>query len=361
MRQQNSNFYDKSYCIRNVIIPSRFFFAPINTGYSQGGQPTEKLIEFHNKRSGKAIGISYVGNVAINKEYVTNIKTLFFDKETLMWNNLVSAISNNGSLPGLQLGCRSSQLLPLRQWENNNPQKCVTYLTNEIYSYSKEFIYDIIEKFIQNAIIAWGLGFKVIQIHAAHGYLLSLLLSQTINNRDDEFGQNKILPIQLIVNGIREIIPDVILDVRISLLEGINDESSELDYKYKLIKNIVDLDLDIISISNGIYDINKKLIYPPKEWGNGAFISKVYPFASAYKSKLWNVCGNIWDIGMLDPTLPENLTFSIGRSLIADPEFVEKYISGAEKEIMKCIRCESCHYYSAGKKDLTCTIGDVAG
>lgn len=354
--KDNSRFLSRKYIVRNNTISSRFFFAPINTGYAINGEPTQQLIKFHDIRSGKNIGISYVGNVAIGDDFVTNNRTLYFNNEDERWIELAKSISRNGSIPGIQLGCRYSKIQPIKDWNSYDMEKYVREAKVELGEIPREQINVIEEMYVYSALKAFRFGFRAIQIHAAHGYLLSLLLSNNFNKREDEYGNDKTLVLENIVRRIREKLPEVILDIRISLLEGLNTMELEIKDKEEIIERLCKLDIDIISISNGIYNINKEFIYPPKEWGHGVYINTILPFAEKYFNKLWNIAGNIWDLNRITPHIPDNITFSIGRAIIADPEFVLKTMEGNNNLIKQCIRCNSCHYYSLGKSHIECSI-----
>lgn len=89
---KNIDEYTCSFKVRDIIVPSKIFLAPINTGFGKFGNPTPDLIRFHSARSGKGIGISYVGNVAIDSDSVTNDNTLFFAKSFGEWRKLVEEI-----------------------------------------------------------------------------------------------------------------------------------------------------------------------------------------------------------------------------------------------------------------------------
>jgi len=73
------------------------------------------------------------------------------------------------------------------------------------------------------------------------------------------------------------------------------------------------------------------------------------------------VAGNVWDITSLTPKLPTNLTLSIGRSLIADPAFVEKSLLANNAPIIKCVRAGHCHYYSRNKPHIECCVNAHVG
>jgi 2,4-dienoyl-CoA reductase-like NADH-dependent reductase (Old Yellow Enzyme family) len=358
-----NNINDGMSCfkIRDINVPSRFFLAPINTGFARNGEPTPDLIRFHSARSGRGIGISYVGNVAIDSESVTNSNTLFFGKNVDTWVRLVEAINSNGSLPGIQIACRRSMLQPPRRWEAQDPDAYISRMRDEISSHPETLLLEVVSKFVLAAETAYKVGFTVIQIHAGHGYFLSSLLNPVLNNRIDLYGLDKAWILKSIVYGIRSALPNVILDVRFSLLDGLDSKESEIAQKQPIIGSIASLDIDILSISNGIYDINKNLIYPPAEWGHGTYIDLALQFAVQHPDKIWNTAGNIWDLRLLPANLPKNLTFSIGRSLIADPEFVVKSIEGRQEGIQVCTRTNRCHYYSRGMQNIACPFDSHLG
>ena len=349
---QISKYLSEPIFVRNMFISSRLFFAPINTGFANKGEPDERFINFHRSRSGKDIGISYIGNVAIGERYVTNDNTSFFTGKSNIWKLICETINSNGSTPGIQLGCRYSNLMPQRDRVNSKKQEYIINAKEEFESFSVNIIEDIINNYIECAIYASKSGFSVIQIHAAHGYFLSLSLSKYFNQRKDEFGKNKLLILEKIIKGIRAKLPDTILDVRVSLYEGVEEKNNEYDYKIKLISDLAKLDVDIISISNGIYNLDKNYIYPQHDSGHGIYIEDVLNLAKRFKNKIWNVAGNIWNLDYISNINQFNLTFSIGRALICDPKFIEKYFNNQKSEIKQCIGCNKCHYYSKGEASL---------
>lgn len=349
-----------SYEIKGHIIPTRFFFAPINTGLSDNGVLRDEFFEFYLERSHSSIGINYIGNVAIDPKYVTNQNTAFFTEETSQWEYLTSSIRKQGSVPGIQIACRNSTLTPIRKMLNNNIETYLYTVRNDLLNITIEEIDDIINKFIETSIKASNLGFDVIQIHAAHGYFLSQLISKTLNTRIDEYNSSDLLFLRKIINGIRDKKPNLIIDLRISFLEGINNDLQDKKDKDDLLIKLVDLDIDIISFSNGIYDINKHLIYPLKQWGHACFIKNIIEYCYKYPNILWNYAGNIWDIDDLDlKTLPNNLSFSLGRSLIADPLFVEKGLTKKTHLINRCEYKNKCHYYSLNLSHIGCPIYEM--
>ncbi|MFB5089324.1 hypothetical protein PGC35_19370 [Psychrobacillus sp. PGGUH221] len=243
---------------------------------------------------------------------------------------------------------------------NNDILTYKHYVQNDILNLNEADILKIISKFIDSSIRAYHLGFKVIQIHAAHGYFLSQLLSNELNKRKDKFAPLNNFVLSSIIEGIREKTEDIIIDLRISLLEGLTDPEAELNFKADLIEKLTKLDIDMISFSNGIYDVNKQLIYPLEQWGHAFFLKNIIKYAEKYPNILWNTSGNIWNIDELKlETLPNNLTFSIGRSLIADPFFVKKSFENQASTINRCEFKNKCHYYSLNLEHVGCPIYEL--
>ena len=69
---------------------------------------------------------------------------------------------------------------------------------------SEEDIYHTIDQFVQSAKLAKRVGFTGIQLHAAHGYLLSQFLSPKTNIRKDEWGGSIKNRSRILIEIIRE-------------------------------------------------------------------------------------------------------------------------------------------------------------
>lgn len=350
---------DSALIVNNSLIPSRIFFAPINTGFSYNNHLDEKLFHFHSLRSGNKIGISYVGNVAISDDSRTNINTLTINKENKgEWSLLAETIAKKGSVPGIQLGCRLSSIPAQREWINTNPDDYIKKAGQEILSYDSNVFEKVANCYVESAKVARSCGFKAIQIHAAHGYFLSLLMSPSFNFRGDIYSAEKLRLIKEIINRIHLAVPDTIIDIRISVLEGVKPMLQEFHEKKVIIKHIVNLPVNIISLSNGIYNINKYYIYPTAQIKRDKFLALGRYFALRYPGSIWNVAGNILDPGIDERYDFPNMTYSVGRALISDPLMVKKYYNGKIDEIKRCTNCGNCHYYSKSQLFMkeSCTL-----
>ncbi len=346
---------NSSLNIKGIEVKSKFFFAPINTGLASNGNPTEELLRFHSLRSNEYTGISYVGNVAIDIETVTNGNTLFINSSMKNYSELASVIKKGGSIPGVQIACFKSKFGAQRNWKNSNAADYIEFVRNEVRSLTQTQIRQVIESFQNGIKKLVESGFGAIQIHGAHGYFLNNFLSETFNCRTDEFGKDRTLIIKEILDGIDPVVKSTIIDLRISLFEeSFQDKLTSKQLSFlETICNISGV--DIISVSNGIYNLDKKLIYPVKSKGVSFMMEILAEAFKIFTKKIWNVSGNVGNIPELIKQ-DNSITFSIGRSIIADHDFLRKHFECKAQEIVECCYKNECHYFTLKKDSIECGV-----
>lgn len=332
--------------INSINVCSRIFFAPINPGFAIGGSFSKLYIDFFVKRSGPLIGICYIGNVALDINTASNTRTAVLDKnKDLKWKKLNDTISNKGSLSGIQIAWKPEEMLLQRDYICNEKEKQIEYF-NKFYNDFNDYD-EVTDKYVNSIKKAIDVGFSVIQIHAAHGYALSLLLSRSISSCDNPADTKGIRLLQQIMDRVKNYSKQTIYDIRISLYEGICDNDLELEYKSKLFCILKQQGFNIISLSNGFYNIDKNMIYPRKSDGT-VILEEAIDFATKNIDVVWNVAGNMEYILKEKKQYPNNLTISLGRQLICDPHTLDKIKKNRFEKIEYCKECNNCHYYSLG-------------
>lgn len=181
---------------------------------------------------------------------------------------ITNFIHAQGSVAGVQLahaGYKASSATP---WQGGRyvskeaggwiPVSPSATLLGDKKTYSQELTTEGIEQVIldfekaaQRAIEA---GFKVIEIHAAHGYLLNEFLSPVANHRADAFGgnfENRVKLLLQVVEVIRGVIPsETPLLVRISATDW-RDDGWNADDSVRLAGVLKDAGVDLIDCSTG--------------------------------------------------------------------------------------------------------------
>ena len=183
------------------------------------------------------------------------------------------------------------------------------------------------------------------EIHGAHGYLLSQFTSKEVNKRTDIYGgslQNRLrLPLEIIKEVRKAVGEDFIICYRF----GVNDPLMEED-KY-FAKELERLGVDILNVSSGI---GANDIVVPE---NFPFSKITYMGTEIYKEVDIPVA---CVFGIKEPKQAEYLLqnnmidmVAVGKGLLADPEWTNKAIKG--EKVNLCYNCSPwCKYGVDGKK-----------
>lgn len=177
-------------------------------------------------------------------------------------------------------------------------------------------VHEVIEAFVAAAGRAVAAGFDVVEIHAAHGYLLHEFLSPLSNMRDDEFGgslENRAKPLRAIVHGIRAAHPALPVLVRISGDEWTPDGFT-IEEATQLVSWLAEDGVDFVDASSGGNDPSVRIPIGPgyQVWiadrlrGHGVPIGAVGLITSATQAE------SILASGQAD-------VISLGRPLLANP------------------------------------------
>ncbi len=113
---------------------------------------------------------------------------------------------------------------------------------------------EVVRAFEAAARRALAAGFKVIEIHSAHGYLLHEFLSPLANRRQDEYGgslENRMRLLLRVAESVRRLMPaELPLFVRISATDWA-DGGWDIEQSVVLAKRLADLGVDLIDCSSG--------------------------------------------------------------------------------------------------------------
>ncbi|KAJ5689651.1 hypothetical protein N7462_004043 [Penicillium macrosclerotiorum] len=117
---------------------------------------------------------------------------------------------------------------------------------------------DVVRAFAKSAELSVQAGVDVIEIHGAHGYLISQFLSPVTNRRADKYGgsfENRTRIVREIAAAVRSVVPTGMpLFLRISATEWLEDkfpESWDMPSSIKLAKQLPDLGIDFLDVSSG--------------------------------------------------------------------------------------------------------------
>jgi 2,4-dienoyl-CoA reductase-like NADH-dependent reductase (Old Yellow Enzyme family) len=194
---------------------------------------------------------------------------IWSDDHIKMLSRIVSFVHEQGSIAGMQLAHAGRKASTRRPWEGHGAipehdggwKKVVapsalafanTYPMPQ--ALTTNGIQEVVSAFATAARRACQAGFRVIEIHAAHGYLIHEFLSPLSNKREDDYGgsfENRTRLCREIVAAVRSEWPkELPLFVRISATDWI-DGGWNIDESVKLATELKPMGVDLIDCSSG--------------------------------------------------------------------------------------------------------------
>jgi 2,4-dienoyl-CoA reductase-like NADH-dependent reductase (Old Yellow Enzyme family) len=269
--------------IKNVEFKNRLVVSPMCEYSSEDGFANNWHLVHLGSRAvgGAALIITEATAVSPEGRISYGDLGIYKDEHVEKLKEITGFIHEHGSVAGIQLahaGRKASHEVP---WKGNaqipsgqpNGWKAVApsaipFAPNEEVpiELDKAGIEKIKGDFKLAAARALAAGFKVIEIHAAHGYLLNEFLSPISNHRTDEYGgsfENRTRLLLDIVDAVRSVLTETLpLFVRISAFEWVEGGWS-IDDSVQLAKLLKTKDVDVIDCSSGGNSSNQKIDVKP--------------------------------------------------------------------------------------------------
>jgi len=172
----------KPFTYKNLQLKNRIVMAPMTRAFSDNGVPTQQIADYYARRAASEVGLILSEGTVINRPASKNIQNIpdFYGTEALNgWKNVIDAVHENGGKMGPQI------------WHVGDTRSSPEYPTVEMEkaaTMTLEDIQDTIAQFAASAKSAKDLGFDVLEIHGAHGYLIDQFFWEVTNTRTDEYG-----------------------------------------------------------------------------------------------------------------------------------------------------------------------------
>jgi len=229
---------------------------------------------------------------------------------------------------------------------------------------SKERIARTIEAFVAAAKRARAAGFDCVELHVAHGYLFSQFLCPEENRRQDEYGGSLGNRARISLDTLRHVkaeLPGYPVVFRLSV-DDFFPTGLKFEEGFMVAKWAAAAGADAIHVSAGHYRSlpTAHRMIPPMEYPEGVFLD----YAARIKGE---VAVPIIAVGRLgNPAIAMAAVdtgkadfVALGRSLIADPEWVNK--AQRNVPVIRCLACNKCIDEMRGGDSLTCLVNPTAG
>ena len=354
--------------VRGIHFRNRLVQAPMCAMYAApDGSATRQNVEYYRARAagGAALVIVEItftdegGSRAFHAQLGAQN-----DRMIPGLSDIAEAIRAEGAIAGLQLGhCGAQRVVsepPLVApsaiaWA---PGKRVPE------ALTREEIARIVQDHADATRRAVQAGFQLLEVHAAHGYLVNTFLSPATNQRTDEYGgsfENRLRFARELFAAMRaELGPRRLLCARLNgddLLPG----GLEIDDYCKVASALAEAGLDLIHVSAGTYRVMEQRI-PPMYLTGETFAR--YAQAIRQASKLPVIASGT----IHDPTEANRLIadgeadfVSMARPMFADPALANKLLRDRPREVVPCIRCNTCLAREQGGARGYCAVNPKTG
>lgn len=256
--------------IRDVEFRNRIFVSPMCQYSSRDGLPTDwHLVHLGSRAVGGAAMVMVEASAVTPEGRISpDDSGIWSDEHAEAFHRITAFISDQGAVPAIQLAhagrkastdapWRGGGPLPVeaRGWTPVAPSALPFSDAHPVpHALTEEEIDDVVHAFTAAAGRALSAGFRVIELHMAHGYLMHEFLSPLANRRDDQYGgslENRArLPLR-IAREVRRTWPERLpLFVRISATDWV-EGGWDVGQSIQLARWLKEIGVDLVDCSGG--------------------------------------------------------------------------------------------------------------
>jgi len=268
--------------LREVQLRNRIVVSPMCQYSSEDGFARDwHLIHLGSRAVG---GASLVFTEATAVSEVGRISPadlgLWKDAHVDYLRKITKTLADHGAVAGIQLAHAGRKASTAAPWKGGNPvpvdqggwcpvgPSALPFQTDWLtpHALDEQEIMAVVDDFRAAADRALQAGFRIIEIHAAHGYLLHEFLSPLSNQRSDRYGgsfENRTRLVREVAQAVREVWPaELPLFARISATDWV-DGGWDLEQSVELARGLAPLGVDLIDCSSGGLVPNAKIPVAP--------------------------------------------------------------------------------------------------
>ncbi len=249
-----------------TVIPNRIAKAAMEENMADAQHaPSEPLLRLYQAWADGGAGLILTGNVMVDRRGMTGPGGVVLedDRHLDQFRRWAAVSKSQGAQIWMQINHPGRQMQGALGQTTLSPSA----VPLDMGAFSKKFptpkpmtlddIGDVQDRFVRTAQLAESAGFSGVQIHAAHGYLLSQFLSPLCNQRQDPWGgclENRARLLLNIVKAVRSVVqPEFAVSVKLNSADfqrgGFSPEDAQ-----QVIGLLNETGVDLIELSGGSYE-----------------------------------------------------------------------------------------------------------
>lgn len=351
--------------IANVPLRNRIGLAPLNTGLLQESAFYRQFArDFYGQYAQNQVALIYLGGIAVCADGRANSSSLALvgANQAQLLRDIIAVCHSAGARVAIQLEHAGRQANPAEIQAEIFAASAIAcpVVGATPREASAGDIARVVRAFSQAARLAQDAGADFVEIHAAHGYLLSGFLSASANLRTDSYGgcaANRFRLLNEVICAVRAAV-SLPIGIRVNVEEGVpNGLTVE-----QLLAGIRCLSTmpDYVSVTAGTYTRGVDLIMPPKELGAAIWATQAARLRQELNIPVF-LAGNINTLEAAEHALQTGSAdvLLMGRALLTDPFLLTKASARRRDQIVECIYCSKCKYHSRGAQNIYCPLNTL--
>ena len=322
--------------LKHLLIKNRLCRSATNEHLgTEDGCVTDELCEFYSKLARNRVGLIFTSHFCIAEGGRGDNRQIMISDDRFIdgLSRLPQAVRPYGAKIVAQINHAGAKIR-----ENANPAgSMITSSTPDRPDFmTGEQIARIREAYIAAAYRAKTAGFDGVQVHVAHGYLLTQFLDPTINRRSDEYGgcsKNRFRLIREIIAGIHERCGEsfpVFVKINCNCKEPENYDFLEIAGWLE------ELGIEAMELSGYDFgDFEKSYMRP-------YYLEPALKVKSSLKIPAI-IAGGLHDAATAQETIDRGVdAVSFSRALLREPDLFEKFYLD-RSYVAKCVHCNACY------------------
>jgi dimethylglycine catabolism A len=357
-----------------AAIPNRIVMPPMTTrGSDEEGHVTDQTVAYYMARVRGGVGLITVEMASPEKAGRHRRRELgvYHDGFLPGLTRLVGEIHAGGAKASIQLGHGGGHTridicgeTPVAPSAIPHPVYETTFETIIPEAMTRERIAQTTAAYVAAAVRVRTAGFDCVEIHAAHGYLISQFHAPFENRRTDEYGgslENRARFGLDVLRAVKAAAPELGVIYRLSV-EDFFEGGLTHDEGLKIAQWAALAGADALHVTAGHYRSKPTAhrMIPPMTEPDATFLE----FAAEVKRLIAIPVIAVGRLG--DPAAATQAVESgkadfiaLGRTLVADPQWVEKL--RRDEPIRRCLACNTCIDGMRGGAGISCVVNGAAG
>lgn len=260
------NVFDKLILRNGSSVPNRIAKAAMEENMADADHaPSEELMRLYRAWAEGGAGLLITGNVMVDSRAMTGPGGVVLEDARHLdrFKRWAQVGRSKGAQFWLQINHPGRQMpanLGQPTWAPSAVPMNLGNMSkhfNTPQAMTQEVIEDVIRRFARTAQLGEQAGFTGVEIHAAHGYLLSQFLSPLSNQRTDAWGgplENRARLLFEIVKAVRAVVsPGFAVAVKLNSADFQRGGFS-VDDAHQVVKMLNELAVDLVELSGGSYE-----------------------------------------------------------------------------------------------------------